>query len=171
MREMLQRQLLRTTAAARRYAVVSVSLTAVLCGCQPQPANLTEAEKEAVEAEIRAVRDAFFDAATSLDAEAMFAFLDEDFVHVSNEQITPFSQEAATVAWEPLSHIEMDITSDRVVALSHDAGFTLRTASYVVFDTAGVAVDSNEWAGTHIWARSPGGWRVHAAHEGRPDRN
>ena len=101
----------------------------------------------------------------------MFAFADEDFIHVSNEQIAPMTQEEATEAWKPLSHVEMDITSDRVVALSNDAGYTLRTASYVVFDTAGVVVDSNRWAGTHIWARSPEGWKVHAAHEGRPRRD
>ncbi|MGD2123445.1 MAG: nuclear transport factor 2 family protein, partial [Gemmatimonadota bacterium] len=131
----------------------------------------TVAQKAAVEAEIRAARDAFFDAATSLDAEAMFAFLDEDFIHVSNEQITSMTQASASEAWKPLSHIELDITSDRVVALSNDVGYTLRTASYVVFDTAGVVVETNDWAGTHIWARSAEGWKVHAAHEGRPTKD
>jgi len=171
MREAVQRQLLRTTAVVRRYAAVSVLVAAVLLACQPQAETFTEAEEAAVEAEIRAARDAFFDAATSFDAEALFAFLDEDFIHVSNEQIAPLTLEAATEAWKSLSHIEMDITSDRVVALSNDVGYTLRTASYVVFDTAGVAVESNVWAGTHIWVRSQEGWKVQAAHEGRPGRD
>jgi len=172
MQGIVQLRLLLTATALRRYAAESVlAATAVLLGCQPQTATFTEAEEAAVEAEIRVARDAFFDAATSLDAEAMFAFLDEDFIHVSNEQIAPVTLEEATEAWKPLSHVEMDITSDHVVALSNDTGFTLRTASYVVFDTAGVAVDSNDWAGTHIWVRSQEGWKVQAAHEGRPRRD
>ena len=65
----------------------------------------------------------------------------------------------------------MDITSDRVVALSNDAGYTVFTASYVVYDTAGVAVDGSDWAGTHIWVRSDEGWKVQAVHEGRPVQN
>jgi ketosteroid isomerase-like protein len=171
MRGIVQRQVYLTNAAVRRHAITSVLVTAILLGCQPQAPTFTEAEKAAVEAEIRAARDAFFDAATSLDAEAMYAFLDEDFIHVSNEQIAPMTQAAAAEAWEPLSHIELNIKHDRVVALSNDVGFTLRTASYVVFDAAGVVVESNDWAGTHIWARSAEGWKVHAAHEGRPTRD
>jgi ketosteroid isomerase-like protein len=172
MQEMVQRLLLRTTAAVRRCGAESImAATAVLLGCQPQTATFTEAEKALVEAEIRAARDAYFDAATSLDAEALFAFVDEDFIHVSNEQIAPLTLEAAKEAWKPLSHIEMDITSDRVVALSNDVGYTLRTASYVVLDTAGAAVESNDWAGTHIWVRTHEGWKVQAVHEGRPARD
>ncbi len=169
MRGMVQRRLQHTTATVWRYAAESaLAATVVLFGCQPQTPTFTEAEEAAVEAEIRAARDAYFDAATNLDAEAMVAFWDEDFIHVSNDVILPLTLEALTEAWKPLSHIEMDITSDRVVALSNDAGYTLFTASYVVFDTAGVDVGSSDWAGTHIWVRSDEGWKVQAVHEGRP---
>ena len=172
MRRIVQRRSLSTTATVWRYVAQSVlAATALLLGCQPQTATFTEADEATVEAEIRAARDAFFDAATSLDADAMVAFLDEDFIHVSNDRIAPITPEVLKEAWKPLSHIELDISSDRVVALSNDVGYTLRTASYVVFDTAGVAVESNDWAGTHIWVRSPEGWKVKAAHEGRPTRD
>jgi len=87
MPELVQRQLLGATLAVRRHAPVSVLVAAVLLGCQPQAETFTEAEAAAVEAEMRAARGAYFHAATSFDAEALFAFLDEDFVHVSNEQI------------------------------------------------------------------------------------
>jgi hypothetical protein len=154
-----------------RYSTESLlALTLFLLGCQPQTTSFSEADEAAVRDEIEAARDAYFDAATSFDAEAMVAFWDRDFIHVSNDEILPLSLEALTEAWKPLSHIEMDIEADRVVALSNDAGYTLFTASYVVFDTTGAAVDSSDWAGTHIWVRTDQGWKVQAVHEGRPGR-
>ncbi len=98
----------------------------------------------------------------------MVAFWDEDFIHVSNSEIVPLRPEELAEGWRPLSHIEMDIHSDRVVALTRDSGYTIYTASYVVFDAAGAAVDSSDWAGTHIWVRTDEGWKVQAVHEGRP---
>ena len=172
MQDTMLGRLLPTTVTVWRYATKSaMAATVLLMGCQPQAQTFTEAEKAAVQAEIRAARDAYFRAATSFDADAMVSLWDRDVVHVSNEKIAPLTLEALTEAWKPLSHIEMNVTSDRVVALSHDAGYTLFTASYVVFDTAGTAVDSNDWAGTHIWVRSDEGWRVQAVHEGRPIQN
>ena len=142
--------------------------TLLVLGCQGQTATFTNSERDAVTAEIRAARDTYFEAATGLDADALTAFWDEDFIHVSNADVVPLTVEALRDGWKPLSHIEMDVTSDRVVALSRDAGYTLFTASYVVYDTAGLAVDSSDWAGTHIWIRTGEGWKVQAVHEGRP---
>jgi len=151
-----------------RLILIPTAAALLLLGCQPPAPTFSGAEKAAVEAEIRAARDAYFDAATTLDADAMVAFWDEDFIHVSNAYVVPLTVEALREGWRRLSHIEMNVTSDRVMALSRDAGYTLFTASYVVFDTAGVAVDSSDWAGTHIWVRTADGWRVQAVHEGRP---
>ena len=121
-------------------------------------------------AEIRAARDAYFDATTSFDADAAVAYLDEDFIHLSNSEIQPIDGKELARAWTALSHIEMDVHSDSIVALSRNAGYAIRTASYVVYDTAGVAVESNDWAGTQVWVRTAGGWKVQAVHEGRPTR-
>jgi ketosteroid isomerase-like protein len=151
-----------------RVHITLTAVTVLLLGCQLQGSTFTDAEKSAVEAEIEATRDAYFDAATTLDADAMVAFWDEDFIHVSNAYVVPLTLEALREGWRPLSHIEMDVTSDRVVALSRNSGYTLSTASYVVFDTAGLAVDRSDWAGTHIWIRTDEGWKVQAVHEGRP---
>ena len=71
-------------------------------------------------------------------------------------------------AWLKLSHIEMDVTSARVVALSRDAGYTITTASYALYDNSGAVVEQNRWVGTHIWVRTDEGWKVQAVHEGRP---
>jgi len=142
-----------------------------LLGCQSTAPAFTDGERDAVVAEIRAARDAYFDAATSFDADAMVAFWDEDFIHVSNAHVQPLTLEALREAWKPLSHIAMNITSERVVALSRDAGYTLLTASYAVYDTAGVVLETSDWAGTHIWVRTDGGWKVRAVHEGRPVGN
>jgi ketosteroid isomerase-like protein len=151
-----------------RLLFAQAAATVLLLGCQPQASDFSDAERAGVVAEIRAVRDAYFDAATTLDADAMVAFWDEGFIHVSNAYVVPLTLEALREGWTPLSHIEMNVTSDRVVALSRNAGYTLSTASYVVFDTAGVAVDRSDWAGTHIWVRTDDGWKVQAVHEGRP---
>jgi hypothetical protein len=139
-----------------------------LLGCQRPESVFTEAEKAAVVAEIEAARDAYFHAATTLDADALAPFMDQEFIHLSNSDIAPVTVDMLREAWERLSHIEMDVTSDRVSVLSPNAGYTVRTASYVVYDTAGVAVESNEWAGTHIWVKTGEGWKVQAVHEGRP---
>jgi hypothetical protein len=155
----------------KRLLFVGTAATVVLLGCQPQAATFTDVERAAVAAEIRAARDAYFDAATHFAAETMVAFWDRDFIHVSNAYVAPLTREALAEAWRPLSHIDMNVTYDRVVALSRDAGYTLSTASYVVYDTAGMAVDSSDWAGTHIWMRSDDGWKVQAVHEGRPVQN
>jgi ketosteroid isomerase-like protein len=151
--------------------VTAIAGTALLLGCQPQAPAFTDAEREAVVAEIRAARDAYFDAATRFDAGAMVAFWDEDFIHVSNAYVQPLTLEALREAWKPLSHIAMNISSERVVALSRDAGYTLLTASYAVYDSAGVVLETSDWAGTHIWVRADGGWKVQAVHEGRPVGN
>ncbi len=143
-------------------------VAALLLGCQSQPVPFQDAERDSVAAEIAAARDAYFDAATSLDADAMVAHWDRDFVHVSNARIAPLTVEALRAAWKPLSHLEMEITSDRVVALTPDSGYTVMTASYVLFDGEGGVVDSSDWAGTHIWIRTDEGWKVQAVHEGRP---
>jgi len=140
----------------------------LLLGCQPEPPAFTEPDRAAVAAEIEAARDAYFDAATNFDVETLVSYMDEDFIHMSNASIAPITEEMLREAWRPLSHIKMDRTSDRVMALTRDSGYTMSTASYVVFDTAGVAVESNDWAGTHIWIRRAGGWKVQAVHEGRP---
>lgn len=151
--------------------IAGAALLVLFLGCQSQAPTFTDAERAAVVAEIKAVRDAYFDAATSLDANAIASFWDPDLLHVSNASIMPLTREELAEAWRPLSHIEMHVTSDRVVALTKDSGYTLSTASYVVYDSAGAAVDSNDWAGTHIWIRTDEGWKVHAVHEGRPVQN
>lgn len=151
------------------FTVAAAAL--LLPGCGRQGTTFTDVERAATVAEIRAARDAYFDAATTLDADALVAFWDEGFIHVSNADVVPLTLEALREGWKPLSHVEMDVTSDRVVALSRDAGYTLFTASYVVFDTAGMAVDSSDWAGTHIWTKTDDGWKVQAVHEGRPVRD
>jgi ketosteroid isomerase-like protein len=155
----------------KQLIFAGAALLVLLLGCQSQEPTFTDTERAAVVAEIKAVRDAYFDAATSLDADAIVTFWDPDIFHVSNASIMPLTREELTEAWRPLSHIEMDVTSDRVVALTKDSGYTLSTASYIVYDAAGAAVDSNDWAGTHIWIRTDDGWKVHAVHEGRPVQN
>ena len=142
----------------------------LLLACQSQAPTFTDAERALVAAEIEAARDAYFEAATSLDADAMTAFWDRDFIHVSNASIAPLTCEALKEAWKPLSHLEMNFTSDRVVALTRDSGYTMITASYVVYDASGAAVHESDWAGTHIWIRTADGWKVQAVHEGRPVR-
>lgn len=154
----------------KRLILAGMVATTLFLGCQPQAPPFTDEERAAVAAEIRAARDAYFDAATHFDADAMAAFLDEDFIHLSNAEIAPIRVEELAEAWRSLSHIDMDIHSDRVVALSRDSGYTIYTASYVVFDNAGTTVESNDWAGTHIWVRTDEGWKVQAVHEGRPTR-
>jgi len=143
----------------------------VLLGCQLHAPAFTETERASVVNEIKAARDAYFDAATTLDADAMVAFWDQGFIHLSNASIEPLTGEGLKEAWRPLSHIEMDVTSDHVVALSRNVGYTMSTASYVVFDAEGVAVHKSDWAGTHIWIRTGEGWKVQAVHEGRPVLN
>jgi hypothetical protein len=157
-----------TRETMKRPFFAGVGVAVLLLGCQPKAPAFTEAERAAVAAEIRAVRDAYFQAATNFDAEALVAFWDKDFIHLSNADIIPLQEGELSEAWKPLSNIEMDIHFDRVLALSRDSGYTIYTATYVVFDTAGVAVDSSDWAGTHIWVRTDGGWKVQAVHEGRP---
>lgn len=152
----------------KRLLLAGSGAVALLLGCRPAAPAFSDDERAAVAAEIRAARDAYFAAATSFDADAMVAFWDKDFIHVSNSEILPLERDQLAEAWKALSHIEMDIHSDRVVALSRNSGYTIYTASYVVFDTAGVAVDSSDWAGTHIWVRTGEGWKVQAVHEGRP---
>jgi hypothetical protein len=49
----------------------------LLLGCQPQAPTFTDVDKAAVVAEIKAVRDAYFDAAANLDAVAMVALGDQ----------------------------------------------------------------------------------------------
>ncbi len=155
----------------KRLLFAAAATTSLLLGCRSQPLALTAVERTAVEAEIAAARDAYFDAATRLDADALVAFWGRDFIHVSNDRVMPLTVEGLRAAWEPLSHMNLDITSEHVIALSRDAGVTVLTASYTVFDRAGVAVAGNDWAGTHVWSRSEEGWRVQAVHEGRPTRD
>jgi len=153
----------------RKLFLATVVGTALLPGCQPTTTTFTDAERTAVAAEIRAARDAYFDAATvAMDADAMVAMWDGDFIHVSNAYVQPLALEDLREGWKSLSHVAMEITSDRVVALSRDSGYTLSTASYAVYDTTGVALETSDWAGTHIWVRTGAGWKVHAAIEGRP---
>jgi len=154
----------------RRLILVGMTATILLVGCRTEPPAFTEAERAETVTAIRSARDAYFVAATELDADAMVAFWDQDFIHISNATVAPLTLEVLRESWRPLSHIEMDVTSDRVVALSKNAGYTVMTASYVVFDTAGVAVGASDWAGTHIWIRKDGNWKVQAVHEGRPAR-
>lgn len=152
----------------RPVLFVLTATTVLLTACQPQEPAFTDAERASVVAEITAARDAYFDAATHFDVDALAAFWDEDLIHVQNAYEAPLTPEMLREAWKPLSHIEMDITADRVVALSRDSGYTMRFASYVVYDAAGAAVGGTDWAGTHIWVRTEEGWKVHAVHEGRP---
>jgi hypothetical protein len=145
-----------------------VTATILLIACQQQAPVFTEVERAAVEAEITAARDAYFDAATRFDADALVAFWDQGFVHFSNADFVPLTREMLAEAWVPLSHIEMDVTSARVVALSRDAGYTITTALGAVYDNSGAVVEQSRWAGTHIWVRTDEGWKVQAVHEGRP---
>jgi hypothetical protein len=154
----------------KNMLVAGVAAAILLQGCGSQAPIMTDAEETAVVAEITAARDAYFEAATDMDADAMVAFWDEDFIHLSNASILPLTLEALKEAWRPLSHIEMDVANERVVALSRDAGYTMLIGSYVVYDTAGAAVAESDWAGTHIWIRTADGWKVQAVHEGRPTR-
>ena len=152
----------------RYTGLITLAAAGFLLGCRSSAPVFGDAERSAVEAEIRAARDAYFDAATGLDAETMVAFWDDDFLHVSNAYAQPLTLEGLREAWRPLSHIEMEITSERVAALSRNAGYTVLMGSYVLYDDGGNAVDRSDWTGTHVWVRTDEGWRVQYVHEGRP---
>jgi hypothetical protein len=156
----------------RRLAIPTIAAAVLLTGCRRQSTTSESFDEAAVATEIRAARDAYFHAATvSMDADAMVGFWDKDFIHVSNAYVQPLTLEDLRDGWRTLSRIEMNLTSDRVVALSRNSGYTLSTASYTVYDTSGVALEQSDWAGTHIWVRTEEGWRVQAVHEGRPVGN
>ena len=146
----------------------AATAAALLTGCQQRAPVFTDVERAAVEAEIAAARDVYFDAATRFDADALVAFWDQGFVHFSNADFVPLTRDMLAEAWVQLSHIEMDVTSARVVALSRDAGYTITTALGTVYDNSGAVVSQSRWAGTHIWVRTDEGWKVQAVHEGRP---
>jgi hypothetical protein len=115
----------------KRLLLGGMAAAILLVGCQTEPPAFTEAERAETVAEIRSARDAHFVAATELDADALVAFWDQDFIHVSNATVAPLPLEVLREGWRPLSHIEMEVTSDRVVALSRNAGYTMTTASTI----------------------------------------
>ena len=89
--------------------LTAIAASLILFGCQQTPQTFTEAERTAVEDEIKAARDAYFDAATNLEADVLASYMDPDFIHLSNDSVADVTPEMLEEAWKTLSHVEMNV--------------------------------------------------------------
>lgn len=148
-----------------RLSLLVACLVTVLCGCTaesiPQGVNLTEADKAAIEEEVRQALDDYAAAIVSGDQDRMKAFWGdfEDFVHAGDGRV--MGDRDTWFAWmdaNPGEIISWDFSDIHVAVLAPSAASYTANFRNVAMVDGDESVTTGSW--TYVLRRTDDGWRV-----------
>jgi uncharacterized protein (TIGR02246 family) len=151
----------------RRLALAALSLAFLATACQPATTELTDAQKAAIEEEVRQVWDDMGDAWNARDFDRVRPFLADDlrwgispWPFLTMEEIEPEFRAYLS----GISETTLEDEDSFVRVLGPDAAVYSWTSHETVVDVNGVS-SSVRTAGTFVWARVDGVWKVVHGHQ------
>ncbi len=150
----------------RRHALAALSLAFLVTACQPATTELTEEQKAAIEEEVRQSADDLGDAWNARDFDQFRSFLADDLRWAISpvpfftiEDMEPGLRAYMSGISETTSEDEMFVR-----VLGPDAAVVGLTSHETVVDVNGVS-SSVRIAGTFVWARIDGVWKLVHGHQ------
>ncbi len=151
----------------RRLALAALSLAFLVTACQPATTELTEEQKAAIEEEVRQTQDDMDDAWSALDFDRFRSFFADDlrwaispWPFLTMEDIEPGFRAYVS----GISETTLEDEDSFVRVLGPDAAVYGWTSHETVVDVNGVS-SSVRTAGTFVWARVDGVWKVVHGHQ------
>jgi len=144
------------------------SLAFVFSACQPQAAELTDEQKEAIADTVRQVSMEYLASVSTLDADSVVSFhIDSDEYAWSMDAVLSLDLEADRAAaaekYAAFSNAQVSLDTVRIAVLGPDAGVLSGAGAVVVTDSAGQAVEMG-LAVTFVVARRGGRWVLLQGH-------
>ena len=151
----------------RRLALAALSLAFLVTACQPATTELTEEQRATIEEEVRQMQDDAGDAYRALDFDRARSFLADDLRWAFSPVrfLTMEDLEPALRAYmSGISETTLEDEDSFVRVLGPDAAVYSWTSHETVVDVNGVS-SSVRTAGTFVWARVDGVWKVVHGHQ------
>ena len=160
-----------------RYLPIGLLLLAA-CQSQTPPPEITEAERQAIAAEIRQLgEDVFKPMANPMNTDAAMAFYLDDVdsyfvgdpaVGVFNLVVIASSQDFRDMVdgmTQSRLGTEVTVTDNRVAVLSRDHAVQVLAADYGITNMEGETLTGYKMVHTHVWVREAGAWKLLHFHE------
>jgi uncharacterized protein (TIGR02246 family) len=151
----------------RSLALAALSLALLVTACQPATTQLTEEQKAAIEEEVRQTADDLNDAWIARDFDRFRSFFADDLrwamspmPFATMEEIEP----GVRAYVSGISEITLEDEDSFIRVLGPDAAVVGSTSHETVVDVNGVS-SSVRTAGTFVWARVDGVWKVVHGHQ------
>jgi hypothetical protein len=142
-----------------------------LTGCASPPSDGTELDRQAVETELDAFADTFWDAwrdgRSGVD-RAMALFEDHpDFAYAAQGMVWhSLADLTATFrsAFQGVQSQTIEIRETSIAVLGQDVAHLMQHGAYSITDTDGVVSEMGPFAFSGLLVRTDSGWRVRCAH-------
>jgi len=146
-----------------------------LTGCAAPPSDVGELDRQAVEAEITDVADAFWDAWRDGNAgvDRAMAFFDDhpDFAYAAGGALwrsLPDITDTFRSAFEIVQSQTIEIQETAITVLGQDLAHLMQRGTYSITDMDGVTSEEIPFAFSGLLVRTDAGWRIRCAHESEP---
>lgn len=133
-------------------------------------AEMTEAERAEIEAEVDSLTTEWWDAWETFDWERGFSFI-EDAPETTWTGVvrSMYSLAEMREVWPPamagLGRQDLEFTNARTIVLTPDIVWTLREGNYTVLDTAGAVVSEGQFNETAVWVKRGEEWKILLGHD------
>jgi hypothetical protein len=156
-------------------AVAAVFVLLLVSGCQaPPPAEMTEAERAQIEAEVNAIHAESLDAWRAVDVDRGLSFYPNipEITYATDGDlfVGPSEVEDEARAWfADVARQTITITESHTTVLSSNIVCINQRATYTLTNNAGVTAPESFFAGTYIWVLRNGEWKMEISHESTPN--
>ena len=152
----------------RTFAAFAVC--SLFVSCQAPPTEMTEAQREAIVAEIDSLTAEWWEAWETFDWDRGLSFIaDEPETTWTGAVRTLYSVHEMREVWSEamagLQRQELDFTNSRTVVLAPDIVWTLREGDSRIIDTTGAVVSEGQFIETAVWVKRDGEWKILLGHD------
>jgi hypothetical protein len=162
---------------SRRLALPLLCLNGffLLSGCGGPPPDEGQIDRRALEAEVTASSDAFWEAwrggRSGLDRALAFFDDHPDFAYAAGGTVwrsLPDLTNTFRTAFQVVQSQAIEIQETVTTIVGRDAVHLMQRGNYSITDTDGVTSEEIPFAFSGLWVRTDDGWRVRCAHESEP---
>jgi hypothetical protein len=154
----------------RRLTLAALSLAFLVTACQPATTELTEEQRAEIAAEVNAINAEAWEPWFAADVDGGMTYYPDspELTYARDGQlfrgVAAVEDDArstfASIASQDISFTEShtDVLAPTVVCIN-------QLATFSVTDTAGVVGPERVFAGTYIWVKRNGEWKIQSSHE------
>ncbi len=153
----------------RRFVLAALALT-VLAACQPSTTELTEEQKTEIANEVNAIHAEAWDAWRAADVDRGMSYYPDspELTYITDGQLfrgTAAVDDQSRAMFVNTASQTITITESYTDVLAPNVVCINAMHTYTVTDTAGVVGPEGVFAGTYIWVRRDGEWKMQSSHE------